>query len=111
MSFEGTDAKSGAFSTAGQVKKLNSFSLVSLYFVAKEQFGNVVSWEGQNGSAVVCTSSGRNACSNFGTLLLSHTVSVFPACCAAPAEGSVCGQDRGVLGQVWCRSGRHPAGI
>lgn len=43
MSFEGTDARSGAFSTAGQVKKLNSFSLVSLYFVAKEKFGDVVS--------------------------------------------------------------------
>jgi hypothetical protein len=43
MSFEGTDASSGAFSTAGQVKKLNSFSLLSLYFVAKEKFGDVVS--------------------------------------------------------------------
>jgi hypothetical protein len=51
MSFEGTDAKSGAFSTAGQVKKLNSFSLVSLYFVAKEQFGNLVSWEGPKRTA------------------------------------------------------------
>lgn len=43
VSFEGTDASSGAFSTAGQVKKLNSFSLLSLYFVAKEKFGDVVS--------------------------------------------------------------------
>lgn len=42
-SFEGTDKATAAFSTAGQVKKLNSFSLVSLYFQAKEQFFNVVS--------------------------------------------------------------------
>jgi hypothetical protein len=49
MSFEGTDARSGAFSTAGQVKKLNSFSLVSLYFVAKEKFGDVVSWRRPRG--------------------------------------------------------------
>jgi hypothetical protein len=43
MSFEGTDPSSAAFSTAGQVKKLNSFSLVSLYFTAKQTFFNVVS--------------------------------------------------------------------
>jgi hypothetical protein len=43
MSFEGTDQSTAAFTTAGQVKKLNSFSLVSLYFVAKEKFGDVVS--------------------------------------------------------------------
>jgi hypothetical protein len=43
MSFEGTDLSSAAFSTAGQVKKLNSFSLVSLYFTAKQTFFNVVS--------------------------------------------------------------------
>jgi hypothetical protein len=41
IAFEGTDASSAAFSTAGQVKKLNSFSLVSLYYVAKQQFFDV----------------------------------------------------------------------
>lgn len=46
MSFEGTDMSTAAFSTAGQVKKLNSFSLVSLYFKAKDQFFNVVSQQG-----------------------------------------------------------------
>lgn len=42
LSFEGTDVSSSAFATAGQVKKLNSFSLLSLYFVAKQSFFNVV---------------------------------------------------------------------
>jgi len=41
--FEGTDKSSAAFATAGQVKKLNSFSLISVYFQAKQAFFDVVS--------------------------------------------------------------------
>lgn len=39
--FEGTDKSSAAFATAGQVKKLNSFSLISVYFQAKQAFFDV----------------------------------------------------------------------
>uniref|UniRef100_A0A383W183 Pherophorin domain-containing protein n=1 Tax=Tetradesmus obliquus TaxID=3088 RepID=A0A383W183_TETOB len=38
LAFEGVDANSAAFTTASQVKKLTSYSLVSIYFKAKEAF-------------------------------------------------------------------------
>eukprot|EP00882_Tetradesmus_deserticola_P020632 GHRQ01022294.1.p1 GENE.GHRQ01022294.1~~GHRQ01022294.1.p1 ORF type:complete len:222 (+),score=54.96 GHRQ01022294.1:223-888(+) len=38
LAFEGVDVNSAAFTTASQVKKLTSYSLVSVYFQAKEAF-------------------------------------------------------------------------
>jgi hypothetical protein len=43
LAFEGVDANSAAFTTASQVKKLTSYSLVSIYFKAKEAFLDTVS--------------------------------------------------------------------
>jgi hypothetical protein len=43
LAFEGVDANSAAFTTASQVKKLTSYSLVSVYFKAKEAFLDTVS--------------------------------------------------------------------
>ncbi|KAF8056432.1 hypothetical protein HT031_006289 [Scenedesmus sp. PABB004] len=41
LAFEGVDASSAAFSTGAQIRKLNSFSLVALYFTAKQKFFQV----------------------------------------------------------------------
>lgn len=43
LAFEGVDANSAAFQTGAQIRKLNSFSVLSLYFKAKEKFMDVVS--------------------------------------------------------------------
>jgi hypothetical protein len=43
LAFEGVDANSAAFTTASQVKKLTSYSLVSIYFKAKAAFLETVS--------------------------------------------------------------------
>eukprot|EP00775_Hariotina_reticulata_P008583 gene8583-8765_t len=41
LAFDGVDVNSAAFTTAAQVRKLTSYSLLTVYFQAKQAFFNV----------------------------------------------------------------------
>ena len=43
LAFDGVDARGAAFTTASQIRKLNSFSLLALYNLGKDKFFDVVS--------------------------------------------------------------------
>jgi len=84
LAFDGVDVNSAAFTTAAQVRKLTSYSLLTVYFQAKQAFFNVVSGPGHFPmSTCLQYSPAQHACRPGYHGIIMHCCCQVHTCCSS----------------------------